>query len=388
MLVSGKNQSDTSEILNRDLNKISTWASNWKIIFNAEKSKTIIFSKNKHNYTHPVQLQNNTIDHVTVHKHLGVYLTYNLDWTEQIKYICLSANRKLSVLRRVRYLQRSTLDLLYKITVRSVLDYGLVIFYNSLNQISKKRLDQLQYNAAKLVSGALHLTSRVKLETELGWESISKRAEFLGLTLFHKINRLETRPLIRSCMPDRNPRKLNDDTNISYRQFPFKSMQFANSFFPYYTKKWNKLPHAVKLKPTDEFKNYQKTEIKPKKYKFYSKGNKYNCTLLTRIRIGRSYLNAHSFQVGHSDTMFCKCGYKEENSVHYITQCPLYTEARRTMVGRIEQFIPRFRNLTNKKQYEILVHGYERDNDELKSINTKIMISTQIFINETKRFKY
>ena len=237
LLVSGKNQSDTSEILNRDLNKISTWASNWKIIFNAEKSKTIIFSKNKHNYTHPVQLQNNTIDHVTVHKHLGVYLTHNLDWTEQIKYICLSANRKLSVLRRVRYLQRSTLDLLYKITVRSVLDYGLVIFYNSLNQISKKRLDQLQYNAAKLVSGALHLTSRVKLETELGWESISKRAEFLGLTLFHKINRLETRPLIRSCMPDRNPRKLNDDTNISYRQFPFKSMQFANSFFSILYKK-------------------------------------------------------------------------------------------------------------------------------------------------------
>ena len=37
LLVSGKNQSDTSEILNRDLSKISVWASNWKTLFNAEK---------------------------------------------------------------------------------------------------------------------------------------------------------------------------------------------------------------------------------------------------------------------------------------------------------------------------------------------------------------
>ena len=41
-------------------------------------------------------------------------------------------------------------------------------------------------------------------------------------------------------------------------------------------------------------------EEKNKKYNFYSKDNKHKCNLLTIIRIGRYYLNAHSFQVGHS----------------------------------------------------------------------------------------
>ena len=63
------------------------------------------------------------------HKHLGVYLTSTLDWRKQVHEVCLKANFKLSVLRSVKFLQRSTLDLLYKLTVRSVVDYGLFIFY-------------------------------------------------------------------------------------------------------------------------------------------------------------------------------------------------------------------------------------------------------------------
>ena len=63
------------------------------------------------------------------------------------------------------------------------------------------RLEQLQYRAAKLVTGALHFSNREKLNSELGWETIQKRSEILGLNIFHKIHSYETRPLIRTCMP-------------------------------------------------------------------------------------------------------------------------------------------------------------------------------------------
>ena len=58
-----------------------------------------------------------------------------------------------------------------------------------------------KYRAAKLVTGALHFSSQVKLEQDLSWETISDRADFLSLCIFHKISLHETRPLIRSCMP-------------------------------------------------------------------------------------------------------------------------------------------------------------------------------------------
>ena len=40
----------------------------------------------------------------------------------------------------------------------------------------------------------------VKLNKELGLETIGGRAKYLGLTLFHKTHRNETRPLIKSNM--------------------------------------------------------------------------------------------------------------------------------------------------------------------------------------------
>ena len=110
-------------------------------------------------------------------------------------------NRKLYILRSVKFLKRQTLDVLYKIQVRSCIDYMLPVYYHTLRQREKSHIEQIQYKAAKLASGALHYTSQLKLEKEMGWESITERADFLGLTLFHKIHTHNTRPLIRNCMP-------------------------------------------------------------------------------------------------------------------------------------------------------------------------------------------
>ena len=45
-LVSGRDPAETSQILNRDLDRLNKWAEEWKVIFNPSKSKDIIF------YTH------------------------------------------------------------------------------------------------------------------------------------------------------------------------------------------------------------------------------------------------------------------------------------------------------------------------------------------------
>ena len=99
----------------------------------------------------------------------------------------MKANRKLSVLRNIKILNRKTLDILYKVTVRSVIDYALPIYSNNLKQTELMQLERMQYRAAKLVTGALHFSSREKLNKELGWEYIIERIEFLGLSLLFLI---------------------------------------------------------------------------------------------------------------------------------------------------------------------------------------------------------
>ena len=147
------------------------------------------------------------------------------------------------------------------------------------------------------------------------------------------------------------------------------------------------LPQQIKIKNLIDFKAYIKDEIKPKKYKFYARGDKRSCSLLTKIRVGRSDLNVHRFTVGMCDTEKCRCTSNvKETPIHFITQCQLYTEQRQILYNKITSFIPNFHNLSPKRQYEILVIGYEINNPQLTHINTKIMIATQQFIHMSKRF--
>ena len=149
MLVWKYDPAETAEQLNRDLNKISIWALRWKVTFNAGKTKDM-------NNSPSLIFNGNFIDRINTHRHLGVYLTSNLDWSYQINDVCLRANRKFFVLRNVIFLKRNTLDLLFKIAVRSVVDYALPIYSNNLNLTDLAHLDRLQYRAGILVTGALH----------------------------------------------------------------------------------------------------------------------------------------------------------------------------------------------------------------------------------------
>ena len=107
------------------------------------------------------------------------------------------------------------------------------IFYNTLNKKDINRLNQIQYRAAKLVSGALHYTSKVKLEYELGWESFKSRSEILGLSMFYKTHHCLTRPLVRKCMTDHDNNLYNLRNNGHKRLLhPNLSIKYKKSFFP------------------------------------------------------------------------------------------------------------------------------------------------------------
>ena len=202
---SGRDPAETAVILNRDLERLNDWATNWKVTFNPGKSKDLIFSEKKVLFNSPPLIFNNSfVERVHQHKHLGIYLSSTLSWARQIHETCLKAYRKVAILRSVEYLKMSTLDILYKVCVRSTIEYGLVIYWHTLKQTEVARLTQIQYRAARICTGALMFTNQSRLEADLSWESLADRSKFLGLSIFHKIHLNLTRPLIKTCMPGVN----------------------------------------------------------------------------------------------------------------------------------------------------------------------------------------
>ena len=66
LFATGTDPAETAAILNRDLIKISTWATKWKVTFNAGKSKDIIFSQKLLNNSPPLIFNNNYIERVNL----------------------------------------------------------------------------------------------------------------------------------------------------------------------------------------------------------------------------------------------------------------------------------------------------------------------------------
>ena len=102
----------------------------------------------------------------------------------------------------------------------------------------------------------MHYTSREKVEAELGWQTMKHRADYLGLSLYHKIHFNNTRPLIKNSLPVINTRENDLRSKIVYVEFPFMGTKTEIVFFSYMTRLWNRLQKDVKSKSVDEFNLY------------------------------------------------------------------------------------------------------------------------------------
>ena len=56
------------------------------------------------------------------------------------------------------------------------------------------------------------------------------------------------------------------------------------------------------------------------------------------------------------------------------------------MLGVFERIIPKFKNFTNTKKLDILLHGYDKENTDMFTTNVFLQITVQKFILETRRF--
>ena len=174
--------------------------------------------------------------------------------------------------------------------------------------------------------------------------------------------------------------------SFKYEIFPPKLKTFSDSFFPYFTKKWNELPFNLKNEgDMEEFKSKLKTFVKPKKHKHFNRGSKIGNSILTQLRVGRSHLNVHKFALGLSDTEKCLCD-RPETVSHYLTQCFLYNEERHILYSKVSRILPNFSLLPDKLKMKVLLEGINLQSEEQDSRNVPLTLAVQSFIIQTKRF--
>ena len=174
--------------LNSDLSKIHQWATKWLVTFNPSKSESIIFSRKRNKPNHPnLVMDQQSIQEVNSHRHLGLVLSNDCTWHDHLEYIKSKAWTRINVMRKLKFkLDRRSLQIIYFTFIRPILEYADVV-WNNCTQYEVNELEKIQNEAARIVTGATKLVSINSLMQETGWETLSNRRKKHKLFLFYKM---------------------------------------------------------------------------------------------------------------------------------------------------------------------------------------------------------
>ena len=151
------------------LDELAQWSHLSGLLFSPNKTKAMIFTNSRKPMPHPLSLNGQEIDYVTSHKFLGLTLDKRLTWQKHISNLidkCQSDIRLLQTLSHTKWgANLSVLRKLYLAILRPKLEYGDFLFASAAPSLLK-RLDRMQYQAARIILCALRCTPTKLLEAE------------------------------------------------------------------------------------------------------------------------------------------------------------------------------------------------------------------------------
>jgi len=384
-----KNPFDSAAILNSDLSKIHSWACQWLMELNPQKTEEMCISVKRHPIVHPpLYLDNCVIQTVITHKHIGVILSSNMSWDAHVNHIVSKVSKSVDLFSGLKFrLPRNVLETLYKSYIRPCLEYADVIWHGTTSEQSNL-IERIQYHCSIVVTGAIRGSSYLLCRQELGWETLSDRRHVHRLCLFFKIVNGLTRDYLLDFVPPAISSECTYDlrNKLNLRSTNLSTNRSLKSFYPYCISHWNNLDPSTRSLNFSQFKTFIFKQFRPAKCKYLSHGPRYPCLLLTRLRIGTCSLNSSLFSRGLRNSPACSCGCRSETVAHYLLHCPNYTNQRLLLLGKLSRLLGQSLNLfthSENMHISLLLNGSPSFSH---SLNSKILILTQNFITISKRF--
>ena len=274
--------------------------------------------------------------------------------------------------------------------VRPILEYGSPVFDNCGIAMANA-LEAVQFEAARICTGALKHTTRNLLLIELGWQTLATRRKYFKLLLFYKMFFKLCPVYLSALVPHGNiTRTLRNAQNL--RQPKCRTDRFYNSFLPSSIRLWNNLPLEIRNSlPETKFKlNLKQTLLATDNVPvFYSYGNRFANIIQTQMKLGHSPLNHHLFRFNLVESPLCNCGISNETVPHYFLECSLHAAPRlKLFMGLRNILAPRANpfllpTIAPERTIHIFLYGIEYLQD---NINEEIFQVVQSFILDTRRF--
>jgi len=174
--------------LQRMLDKVSSYARQWRFELTPKKSAVVVFGKRQPPRCVKWKLGASEIPQVSQYKYLGIDLTRTLRWQPYLKRILSKARKNMTQALAMGisggFLTTRQANIIWKSLVRSIVEYGSEIW----GEGHFVELEKLQIEMGKRILRRGRMTSEV-VKGELGWEGI-KHEEMMRLRYWAKLVRM------------------------------------------------------------------------------------------------------------------------------------------------------------------------------------------------------
>ena len=156
--------------INNDLQILDQWAKTWFVDFNPKKTKALIISNNPNIPELNIRFNDESVELVDNHKHMGVTFVSDGNWTVHIENIARSAVKQVNVLCKLKFiLSKQALSNIYLTFIRPVLEYASCEVWDGCYERDIAKFKKIQLDS---------------LYFETGWETLVYRRETRKLTIF------------------------------------------------------------------------------------------------------------------------------------------------------------------------------------------------------------
>ena len=175
-------------ILQNDLFSLEHWEREWQMEFNPEKCQVMTVSRKRTLNHFDYILHNKKLERVNEIKYLGIKITSNLKWDQQIDAACSRAKGVLRFLsRNLKISSLKTKEMAYFSLVRPHVEYCCTV-WDPFTGKNINKLEMVQRRAARYVTYNYDYKSSVSsMLNQLGWRILEKRRRDARLSMFYKI---------------------------------------------------------------------------------------------------------------------------------------------------------------------------------------------------------
>ena len=229
-----------SKILQKDLDELIKWETNWSMSFHPEKCQLLRVTKKKKQINSKYFIHGKELTQTKDAKYLGVIINEKLSWNPHVNEVIKKSNKTLGFIKRNLYKCNKDIKLkCYLTLVRPVLEYASSVWDPSTKENIDK-LEQIQKRAARFITGEYSKLTRITpLVKSLNLETLEDRRTKSKVVIIHKAinSNLEIQHKDNLIQPSDRHKDKNTFL-IPYA----RTNTYKFSFFPSGIRAWNGLP--------------------------------------------------------------------------------------------------------------------------------------------------